>query len=270
MDKVHSLILLIFAGLVGLDLAIKRWASMHIETTKNFGIIMGQGADQSALLRTGLVSALGFIFISFYFHCLYFFRLTQVNLKIGLTFYFAGVTSNTLERIFFGYVTDFININGYIFNLADVWILVGLGLTLIYLPKEMSLKLPDGNRRSLLPKTEKWEKRVLFKQATLLFMFAFFMYLISLSFLKVLLPLGEIFTPFSLIYWGGSLFLGTCLFLIMFSMLKRVSGPFKAFDSHIDNLLSGKRSELKLRQDDHFQDVATKLNQITKGSGNEN
>ena len=45
----------------------------------------------------------------------------------GKSVFFAGVASNLVDRIMFGYVRDFIDLSlGFIFNLADVFIVLGL------------------------------------------------------------------------------------------------------------------------------------------------
>lgn len=50
----------------------------------------------------------------------------------ALVFLLAGITSNFLDRIVLGYVRDYIDVRGFVsFNLADVMIVVGVGLLLI-------------------------------------------------------------------------------------------------------------------------------------------
>jgi len=49
----------------------------------------------------------------------------------ALVFLLAGITSNFLDRVFLGYVRDYITVEGLVsFNLADGMIVVGVGLLL--------------------------------------------------------------------------------------------------------------------------------------------
>jgi signal peptidase II len=58
--------------------------------------------------------------------------------KIGLTLAAAGAVGNLLDRLRFGYVRDFFNVRWYpaIFNVADVALVVGIGLLLLSLWRE--------------------------------------------------------------------------------------------------------------------------------------
>lgn len=46
--------------------------------------------------------------------------------KLGFSFIFAGAISNLIDRLMFGYVRDFISVKISTFNLADVFIIIGL------------------------------------------------------------------------------------------------------------------------------------------------
>jgi signal peptidase II len=54
----------------------------------------------------------------------------------GLLFIFAGALGNLIDRIFYGYVIDFINLPHWpTFNLADIFIDIGAACLIIYLFK---------------------------------------------------------------------------------------------------------------------------------------
>ncbi|MCL2756008.1 MAG: signal peptidase II [Firmicutes bacterium] len=62
---------------------------------------------------------------------------------IGMAFFIGGAVGNLVDRIFFGYVRDFIRfdfVNFPIFNFADIFINVGLILLIIYIFKTMSTR----------------------------------------------------------------------------------------------------------------------------------
>lgn len=71
------------------------------------------------------------ILIVVYF-LLKFYREKNAFLIFTLTLILAGAFSNLLDRLYFGYVIDFIDVPFFsVFNLADVYITVGVGLLLI-------------------------------------------------------------------------------------------------------------------------------------------
>ena len=49
----------------------------------------------------------------------------------ALTLIIAGGTANTIERAFRGYVTDIIQLSQSSFNLADIYVFIGIGLLLL-------------------------------------------------------------------------------------------------------------------------------------------
>ena len=66
--------------------------------------------------------------------CLYYYiKSKEKYLKLGLSFLIAGIVGNLFDRIFLGYVRDFIDFNIFpVFNLADTFNFVGV-LIIIYL-----------------------------------------------------------------------------------------------------------------------------------------
>ena len=84
---------------------------------------------------------LGFIFsLLVFFICLYLVWLIFVNQEkpnntqlISLSLILAGGLGNLFDRVFLGYVVDFIAItfNPYVFNFADIYITIGIMLYLI-------------------------------------------------------------------------------------------------------------------------------------------
>ncbi len=57
---------------------------------------------------------------------------TEKNYRLPLTLILAGATGNLLDRIFHGYVTDFIDFRIWpVFNIADICIVVGILLCIL-------------------------------------------------------------------------------------------------------------------------------------------
>lgn len=70
------------------------------------------------------------IFIIIYFSAKAY-RGKKILLIFALTLIFIGAFSNLLDRIYYGYVIDFIDLSFFsVFNLADIYITCGLFLTL--------------------------------------------------------------------------------------------------------------------------------------------
>jgi lipoprotein signal peptidase len=57
--------------------------------------------------------------------------------RLGKPIFLAGATSNLVDRVLLGYVRDFIDLGlGFVFNLADVFILAGLVIVLLTIDKK--------------------------------------------------------------------------------------------------------------------------------------
>ncbi len=99
--------------------------AIHLYYVRNFGI-----AFNKLNHRKWLILTLNFVLL-FYIFSLY----TAPNMdKMGLSLVLAGGLGNTLNRLFKGYVIDFIyfNIKGSpVFNLADFYILAGIIMILL-------------------------------------------------------------------------------------------------------------------------------------------
>ena len=111
-----------------------------IELIKNFFYIIEVKNTGGAWgIFSGNVAFLAVVSI-FVIVMLYFFLRSEKKLnKLSITYYgllFAGIIGNCIDRIVNGYVTDFLNfyILGYdfpVFNIADILIVVGVGLMII-------------------------------------------------------------------------------------------------------------------------------------------
>ena len=90
--------------------------------------IINYGAAFSIL--QGYTTLLIIISIVVLIACIYYYK--NKSLRLGLNFLIAGITGNLIDRIFLGYVRDFINLRIFpVFNLADSFNVIGVVL-LIY------------------------------------------------------------------------------------------------------------------------------------------
>ena len=102
----------------------------HITYVKNRGIAFGMFQGKLAIISIATVIAI--IAIIYY---LYKDRNKMPILeKIGFNFILAGAIGNMIDRVARGFVIDMIDFRGiwaFVFNLADVWINIGVLLILL-------------------------------------------------------------------------------------------------------------------------------------------
>ncbi|MGL4980363.1 MAG: signal peptidase II [Fusobacteriaceae bacterium] len=97
----------------------------HLTYVKNMGIAFGIFQDKTIYISLLTVAAV--LGISFYFYKE--FKKIDIWEKIAYSFILAGATGNMIDRVFRGYVIDMMDFRGiwiYVFNVADVWINVGV------------------------------------------------------------------------------------------------------------------------------------------------
>jgi signal peptidase II len=67
----------------------------------------------------------------------------------GKALFLAGAASNLADRLIYGYVRDFIDIRlGFIFNLADLFIVIGLFLLIVSSAKKQKVDKPTATGNS--------------------------------------------------------------------------------------------------------------------------
>ena len=95
---------------------------IHIHSVQNYGLALSLDFGLLPNLVI-IIGALGF-FVYYYFqHRHQFSWLTQVS----FIFIFAGAISNLVDRLYLGFVRDFIDMGlGFTFNLADAMLILGL------------------------------------------------------------------------------------------------------------------------------------------------
>ena len=97
---------------------------IHFHLVKNFGL--GFGLNFGLLINLIVISAALLFFIYYYFlHR----RELSYWARIIFVLILAGAISNIIDRLYLGYVRDFIDVGlGFTFNLADAMIVIGLVL----------------------------------------------------------------------------------------------------------------------------------------------
>ena len=100
---------------------------LHVHLVKNFGLGFS--------LNFGVLTNIIIITIALIFFLYYYVshrKALSWRGKIVFVLIFAGAISNIIDRLYFGYVRDFIDLGlGFTFNLADAMIVLGLVLIFI-------------------------------------------------------------------------------------------------------------------------------------------
>lgn len=136
----YSLILLISGVLVGLDILTKIifegvnktliYDFLIIKSEHNYGAALGIFSGQ-----LGWLIAISIIFLIVFFVFDYFMKEQSLLYFISFNLILAGAVGNLIDRIFLGYVRDFIFINvpfmPYFFNFADIYLTFGIVLLII-------------------------------------------------------------------------------------------------------------------------------------------
>ncbi len=122
-NKDNSMIFLLIDLLVLVIDRITKYVALQLSYVKNYGLIFGLSANSE--LRWSYVAAI-LIVLAF---LLYVLTLKDVKknpkLQIGLLFMIAGLIGNLIDRLIYGFVIDFINIQVTVFNFADASITIG-------------------------------------------------------------------------------------------------------------------------------------------------
>ena len=108
-----------------------------LTNVENSGAFLGMGSDLNPIIKTILLLILPIAVLLIVLHYL----LTKKEIDnltvIGLSFIVGGGIGNMYDRILYGQVTDFFHIDfggifkTGIFNMADVSVMVGMGLILL-------------------------------------------------------------------------------------------------------------------------------------------
>ncbi len=109
---------------------------LHVHLVKNFGLAFS--------INFGLVTNLTLVIAALLFFGYYYFIRRHsfgVMYKVLFAMIFAGAISNLADRLYLGYVRDFLDLGlGFTFNLADSFLAIGL-VGVLFLYKETKTDL---------------------------------------------------------------------------------------------------------------------------------
>jgi len=151
-SSINFVILLIIVALnLGCDQVSKVIARRNIEPyeqitiikdrfiltkVENTGAFLSAGSNLPGFIRLGILTILPIVVLSYGFWYLYSHKYLPPLMQIGICFLIGGGIGNIYDRIVYGSVTDFLHMDFVlfrtgIFNMADVSIMVGIGLLLL-------------------------------------------------------------------------------------------------------------------------------------------
>ena len=146
-----ALLLIIVALNLGCDQVTKIAARKNIEfyeriniiedhfiltKVENTGAFLSAGSNLPAFIRTSLLIVLPTVVLMYGLFFLYVNKALPRLMQIGICFLIGGGIGNIYDRIVHGSVTDFVFMDFVlfrtgVFNMADVYIMVGIGLLLL-------------------------------------------------------------------------------------------------------------------------------------------
>lgn len=146
-----------------------------IHTCRKSWIHGGVFEQLPAYLRVISTVTLGTLLIAVYFLLQYLLPIRSMLFRLGLSVLIAGVLGNVYDKIFYGYVVDFIsfdvwNYKSAIFNIADIFQWVGcLMLSAAFLRYE-NILWPENNKRGKIWINHRFQIRFLLIQFASLFL----------------------------------------------------------------------------------------------------
>ena len=237
---------------------------------QNSGFAFGSLSESSELLRVVLYSILGIYTITLLIVTIYLLRNKRVGLlKLGLILFASGVLGNTIDKVFRGYVIDFIHIktsflNDYVFNFADIWLVSGALFIVLSLIIHFNRIFFDNEQRGRFL----IDKRFQLNSVKLLLV-GLITYAVSVEAFSYSLnqASGLSDKEFKIIFYGGSLFILTAHGLI-FTFLTilfthRSSGPLIAFRNHLKAIKNGSNEPLRMREAD-FNEILIECSEIVR------
>lgn len=247
--------------------------------------MLGTFSNLPKVLRIVCLSTGGAFLLFIYLAIQYLIPVQAKMLRVGMSILLGGILGNVTDRINQGAVTDFLLIGSLerstpAFNFADSIQWVGYILIVISLIRDGSLFWPEKNFRRSLWVNPGFQIKYI---STLLGMgmgFCVISGVFFYTYLKITideLVLGSptvveqrFLIPFFITFAVIALAFSLTLLILGRIVSHRTAGPLYAFEKFLEDLLSGKDRELKLRAGDEFQhleELSQKLRQNFKLKG---
>ncbi len=265
-DFLISLITLVLVIII--DLALKIYYSENYPVSLNTGFMLGLLHGLPKTLTVVSLCSFGGVLFFIYLILSYLLSSQLQFFKISLSLLVGGILSNVIDRSMHGGTIDFIPFfNFSVFNPADVFQWIGaLGVAYTILFNDHALWFPD-NQRSLKLVNPAEQLKFAFKFSmisfgTIIALGIFTISYITLVFENQLDQYRSFIFGYALSFLSLSVFFCILVFFAGLILSQRIVGPLYAFEKYVEDLLSGEKRTLRLREGDnfkHLEDVAKKL-----------
>lgn len=246
---------------------LQSYGILHFALHLNHGAMLGLFSDLPSILRIVSLSTGGAFLLCTYAIIQYLLPIKSLRLRIGMSLLIGGILGNVLDRIFWGYVVDFIifgnlSIMSPAFNFADAIQWVGYFLIVYTILKDGDLIWPENNIRKMYWVNMKFQLKYCFVLMGVGLALTLIGLVFSYTYLRVTIAefvgqnpavISKFINPFVITYLIISFSFCAILFAIGKIMSHRIAGPLYAFERFLDDTLNGKEAELKLRAGDEFK-----------------
>jgi lipoprotein signal peptidase len=248
------------------------WGLIKLALTFNTGFIFGLYNEASSFVRIVLTSiTMGLLtLIACYFY--EFLHSSLQRLRWGMTLTLAGVIGNGLEKLIYGYVWDYINLNlpffqKFTFNLNDLLQIFGLLILMIEVfSKQDIIWFPQV--------TQKRKATIIYREIQLPILFKISGLIFIGSLTQAILTVALLFPQLKRGSQDTQLIFFLCIFLLNLAILPllakyllkellRCLGPVYALERYLKNEELQER-ELKFRKTDHLQSLEVAFNEFVR------
>jgi signal peptidase II len=244
------------------------WWKFKLNLVFNNGIILGTFSELPLNVKEVILTTLGTFIITSYLIGLWLLPIRSRSTYLGLSLMIGGIMGNVIDRFNGFAVVDFLTLNitsmnlPY-FNMADFSQWLGYAFLLVGLYRDSLYYWPTNDYRNNFIINPSFQIR----SSLLITLFTFCMGIITLVFSFTFLKNGQsqlllhsFYTIGFAVIFAVSLF----TFLVSLVLTHRVAGPVYAVQRHVENILLGKISYLKLREFDEFKELEMKLNALSE------
>lgn len=244
----------------------------------NEGFALGSLSALSKIYTVVLPSSLGGLLVFMLLVLQYFLPIYSRTLRFGASLLVGSMCSNIIDRISRGYVVDFILLRSGswhtgVFNVADA--LQWLGLTIgvwAYIANGRFL-YPIEQRRGRKWIDPKFQWQYCLKLLSVGICFGLISGAVSYTYITVLiseiqgLPFASVqrlVRSFVGLYAATSGTFFVILFITGIHLSHRIVGPIRAFENFLNDFLTGKRREFRLRQNDELKQLESIADRFLK------
>lgn len=246
-----------------------RYGFLELQLHRNPGFMLGTLGDLSKLFTVVAPATFGALLLFVFIVLQDFLPIQSPGLRVGASIFVGGVLGNIVDRLRTGDVVDFLVIHTPfgstgIFNVADAWQWVGVGLAFGAYLANGRLLYPVDQRRG-----RKWiDPTFQLKYCGIMIAvgagFALIGGVLSYTFLattlgeiRTLSPEGaqRIVSTFLMVYGGAAAAFFTLLAVIGVHLSHRIVGPIKGFENFLDDVIRGSTREFRLRKGDDLRQL---------------